>query len=69
MRKTALATRAQVAAYLNVPTQTVHQWASDGTGPPYVKIGNRARYDWQDVHAWIATHPRGPRETASLTHT
>ena len=33
-----------VAAYLDVPVQTVYQWRSTGYGPPGVRVGRYVRY-------------------------
>jgi excisionase family DNA binding protein len=50
-----LATPEDVARYLNnIPVKTLAQWRSKGTGPQYRKIGRHVRYDWADVHAWLA---------------
>lgn len=48
-----LATAKQVAEYLGVHPKSVDRWASQGAGPPYVKIEGARRYDWADVRAWI----------------
>jgi excisionase family DNA binding protein len=55
----ALATRAEVAEYLGVPTQTLGAWAYQGTGPKYRRIGRHARYRWSDVDSWLANQPTG----------
>ena len=50
-----LATPEDVARYLNnIPVKTLAQWRSKGTGPQYRKIGRHVRYDWAEVHAWLA---------------
>ena len=56
-----LATPEDVAEYLNnIPVKTLAQWRSKGTGPQYRKIGRHVRYDWADVHAWLASQrPNG----------
>lgn len=48
-----LASRGEVAAYLGVPATTLDQWASNGTGPAYIRVGRYAKYRWSDVDAWI----------------
>lgn len=35
-----------------VPTTTVYQWNSKGTGPRYLKVGRFVRYRLSDVIAW-----------------
>jgi excisionase family DNA binding protein len=51
-----LATPEEVASYLNnIRVKTLAQWRSKGTGPEYRKIGRHVRYDWTDVHAWLAS--------------
>lgn len=51
-----LATPEDVARYLNdIPVKTLAQWRSKGTGPEYQKVGRHVRYDWADVHAWLAS--------------
>lgn len=54
-----LATRAEVAAYFQVPVATVTMWAHKNTGPQYRLIGRHARYRWADVEAWEAKQARG----------
>jgi excisionase family DNA binding protein len=48
-----LATRAEVADYLQLPVTTLAQWAYLGTGPRYRVVGKHARYRWSDVEAWL----------------
>lgn len=58
-----LATAAEVAAHLRVTTAALAQMRYLGTGPVFRKLGNRVRYDWADVTAWIeslATTSTGP---------
>ncbi len=50
-----LATPEDLAEFLNnIPIKTLAQWRSRGIGPKYRKIGRHVRYDWADVHAWLA---------------
>jgi hypothetical protein len=58
------ATRAEVAAYLRVAPRTLDQWAYQGIGPRFTKVG-RARYRWSDVEAWIAAQETGGGAAAS----
>lgn len=43
-----------VAAYLDVPAQTVYQWRSKDYGPPGVRVGRYVKYRPEDVRAWVA---------------
>lgn len=43
----------EVAEYLGVDPKTLDNWASAGTGPTYIKVGGRRRYDMQDIRAWV----------------
>lgn len=45
-------TRDEVADHLRVPVKTLAQWASQGRGPRYSKIGRFARYKLSDLVAW-----------------
>lgn len=50
-----LATREQIAEYLNVKPQTLDAWVARRKGPPYVKVEGARRYDWTDVREWVET--------------
>ncbi len=43
-----------VAAYLDVPVQTLYQWRKRKYGPPAAKIGKHLRYDPSAVREWFA---------------
>ena len=43
----------EVAALLKVPKATVYRWTSDGSGPPFYKIGRHNRRKRSEVHAWF----------------
>lgn len=49
----ALATKEQVAEYLNVKPGTLDAWAKQGRGPAYSKIEGARRYSWSDVRSWV----------------
>jgi hypothetical protein len=34
--------------------KTVYNWNSDGSGPPYTKVGKHVRYAREDVDTWLA---------------
>lgn len=43
-----------VAEYMGITTGALAQMRYHGTGPKFVKLGNRTvRYRWEDVDAWI----------------
>ncbi|MBF6233776.1 helix-turn-helix domain-containing protein [Nocardia farcinica] len=44
--------REEVAARLKIPTKTLTQWAWQGKGPRFAKIGRFARYRLADLEAW-----------------
>ncbi|GAB3674175.1 helix-turn-helix domain-containing protein [Angustibacter aerolatus] len=43
----------EVAAYLNVPVNTLYGWRSQGCGPDGRRVGKYLRYRPQDVRAWV----------------
>jgi excisionase family DNA binding protein len=43
----------EVAALLKVPKATVYRWTSDGSGPPFYKIGRHNRRERSEVLAWF----------------
>jgi excisionase family DNA binding protein len=43
----------EVAAYLGVPTSTIHFWRGRKQGPPAVKVGRRLMFRANDVAAWL----------------
>jgi hypothetical protein len=50
-----LATPEELAEFLNdIPVKTLAQWRYRGIGPKYRKIGRHVRYDWADIHSWLA---------------
>ena len=48
-----LATGKEIAEYLGVHPKTVDRWASQGGGPPFIRIEGARRYDWADIKAWV----------------
>lgn len=48
----------QVAAYLQVPVQTLRTWRKHRTGPGAARIGKYLRYDPTNVRAWVADRAR-----------
>lgn len=45
-------TRPELGERLKVSVKTLGQWAWQGTGPRYAKIGGQCRYRLSDVIAW-----------------
>lgn len=52
-------TTVEVSERLRVPVRTLDRWASDGTGPPFTRIGGRRRYPTRDLQTWIDAQPKG----------
>ncbi len=44
---------AELAAYLDVPQQTVYVWRYEGRGPRAIKVGRHIRFRWSDVKTWL----------------
>lgn len=44
--------RDEVAGRLKLPSKTLAQWASQGKGPRFARMGRFARYRLVDVMAW-----------------
>ena len=49
----------ETAAYLNIPPRTLDQWAYQGYGPRWSKVGRYRRYRRGDVDAWLESQSRG----------
>jgi predicted DNA-binding transcriptional regulator AlpA len=49
--------RAQ-AERIGLKPKTLDNWRSQGTGPPYYKLGARIVYDDAETDAWLATRRR-----------
>jgi len=50
----------QTAAFLGLPTSTLYQLNSKGTGPRYFTVGRYCRYDPDDVTAWLNARASTP---------
>ena len=46
----------EVAALLKIPKATLYKWISQGTAPPFYKIGRVNRWKRSAVMAWFDTH-------------
>ena len=44
----------EVAALLNVPLDTIHQWHQEGTGPPGYQTHKESHYRRVDVIQWLS---------------
>jgi len=51
-----LLTTAQLAELLQVPPRTIDDWAYDGVGPRFLKVGRARRYARRDVERWLDEH-------------
>ncbi|MBI4941871.1 MAG: helix-turn-helix domain-containing protein [Actinobacteria bacterium] len=51
--KTALMTIDEVAAYLQVPVQTLYTWRVRSKGPLAIKVGRHLRWRSADVEQWL----------------
>ena len=53
--------RKQASKKMNFPTQTLANWAHNGKGPVYYKIGNRSiRYKESDIDEFMSQFPIEP---------
>ena len=55
-----LAPLEDVSAYLGITPHTMHQWIYKGTAPRSYKVGNRRRFRWSDVEAWLEERADDP---------
>ena len=44
------------AAFLDLSQWTLAEWRCKGTGPRFIKLGNRVRYSPTELAAWIEAH-------------
>lgn len=49
----------EAAAYLGLSVHTLYSWTSQRK-VPFVKLGNRVRFDRQKLDAWVETLSREP---------
>ncbi|ACO74719.1 helix-turn-helix domain-containing protein [Laribacter hongkongensis] len=60
--------RQQAAEYLGLSENTLAQFASQGGGPVYFRVGRRVMYRQQDLDAWLASRrPTGCRSKPSAS--
>lgn len=43
----------QAATMLAVSESTLQRYRITNEGPPYIKVGNRVRYDIKDLEDWV----------------
>ncbi|MDP9427844.1 MAG: helix-turn-helix domain-containing protein [Actinomycetota bacterium] len=60
MSRRQLLSTQNLAAYLQVPIQTIYRWRSCGEGPPGIRVGRHIRYRVDDVEAWLASRTSTP---------
>jgi excisionase family DNA binding protein len=46
----------EVAAYTQIPKQTLYKMRTDNRGPRAAKLGRHLRYRRSDVDAWISSN-------------
>lgn len=56
-----------LADYLRVPARTLDQWASQGKGPAFLKIGRYRRYRPEDVETWLDGQVRASSRRGSAS--
>jgi len=55
----ALIRRSDVPRYIPVKKQTLARWATEGNGPPFVKLGRRiVAYRCGDIRRWLLQNVR-----------
>lgn len=50
-----------LAAYLQVPLQTIYKWRRLGTGPVGFRVGKHVRYSRGAVDEWLSERADAPR--------
>lgn len=50
--------RSELARELDVSPATLARWASEGSGPPHVKVGRRVFYRRAAVEKWLVERER-----------
>lgn len=49
-------TASESATYLGLKPQTLANWRSMGTGPPFYKVGSMVQYRVADLDEWLEAH-------------
>jgi excisionase family DNA binding protein len=58
-----LLSRSECADIIGVPASTLANWASEGKGPRYLRVGRHSRYRPADVERWLDAQTRDPSGT------
>lgn len=56
----ALLSTRDLAAFLQVPVQTIYRWRTCGDGPPGIRVGRHVRYTCDAVDAWLSSRTHRP---------
>ena len=59
-----LITSQGLAETFGIPLRTLDQWAYQGKGPKFVKVGRHRRYRPEDIDQWVADNVRGGHHAA-----
>jgi len=46
------------AAYVGASESSLNKWRIYGTGPRFLKIGSRVKYDLDELNRWLASRER-----------
>jgi predicted DNA-binding transcriptional regulator AlpA len=60
VKESAFWSHQETAAYLGIPSTTLHQFNYRGVGPRSFKIGRLRKYRPTDVDAWCESHASEP---------
>lgn len=58
MSRSPLASTPEVAAYLGISVNALHQLRHLGKAPRAAKVGTRLRWRWEDVDRWLDEQSR-----------
>jgi hypothetical protein len=61
---TALIDERPAADFFGVSVKTLQQWRQRKTGPRYYKVGNRVKYDLNDLREYLNQHVVEPQNDA-----
>ncbi|MFT8638712.1 helix-turn-helix transcriptional regulator [Bifidobacterium sp.] len=49
----------RAAEFLGIMPSSLRRWRSKHEGPAFVRVGNKVRYDPEDVRAWVSSRKEG----------
>ena len=52
----------ELAAWIQIPDETLRSWRKRGEGPPWIKVGHLVRYEVEAVRAWLVANTRATSE-------